>query len=523
MRASTSSYEAASRLEAAGHFDEAALAYIQLKRLADAARCRRAEGRLLDAGQLHFDAGQFYEAAWCFLQTGETGRFLDAVARIPRDHEGYRGACIEAVKVAARLGVLDFQLDHFLGRFVATGPESQAEAEAFYQLGRLYEAHDYADNAREVYSRLNAKLPGYRDIVSRIAALENERRSSAMVDAKIRREDEAFLAAGVPHRAATSSFPGLPELPNLPDLPPLPGTHLGHSAPPPPTTGITRRASAPPASPGILEGQPGWCIAGRYRVEGKLGQGGMAAVYRALDLELGEPVAIKLFLQPSEDPELLQRFRQELAVCRQIAHPNVVRLFDIGTHEARKFISMELLSGSDLAGLIDGPMELRKAVHYLVQACAGLEAAHERGIIHRDVKPENFFVSEGDVLKVMDFGIAKRSESPGLTRAGFIAGTPEYMAPEQIQDFGTVTHLADLYALGIVAYQLFTGTVPFRSDELVPLLMMQVNEAPQPLRMHNPDLPEELDDLTLRLLAKNPADRIQSCRELSRELRRIMR
>lgn len=251
----------------------------------------------------------------------------------------------------------------------------------------------------------------------------------------------------------------------------------------------------------------------------------MAVVYRALDLELEEPVAIKLFLPASEDPELLQRFRQELAVCRKISHPNVVRLFDIGTHESRRFISMELLSGSDLSGLLEAgrPMKLRRAIRYLVQACAGLSAAHERGIVHRDIKPENFFVTNEDVLKVMDFGIAKRAESPGLTRAGFIAGTPTHMAPEQIQDFGKVTHLADIYALGVVAYQLFTGTLPFESEDLVPLLMMQVNDAPPRPRSHNPDLPEELEELTLRLLSKDPAKRVQSCRDLSIELRRIMR
>lgn len=510
--------DAAKRLEASGQYEEAASLFLRQKRLGDAARCLHHAGRSVDAGSLYQDAGQMYEAAWCFFQAGETGRFLEAVSRVARTHPAYRKAVVEAARTASSLGVLDFQLDNFFSAFIATLPEDDAEAEALYQLGRLYEAHDYADSARDIYSRLSSFRPRFRDVTRRLHALSQGQGGSSMVDAKIRREDDAFYGAAqaAPREAPRESlFPGLPD---LPDLPPLPG-----GIEPAKTVGISHSAFADPTA--AREGAKGSLIAGRYRIESKLGEGGMAVVYRAFDLELEEEVAIKLFLSDTDDAELLQRFRQELAVCRQISHPNVVRLFDIGTHESRKFISMELLSGQDLAACMEEgkPMELFRAVHYLVQACAGLSAAHERGVVHRDVKPENFFVTNDNVLKVMDFGIAKRSESHGLTRAGFMAGTPEYMAPEQIQDFGNVTHLADVYALGIVAYKLFTGRVPFTHDELVPLLMMHVNDAPPPLRSVNPDLPEEIDDLVLRLLAKQPSERIQSCRELSRELRAIMR
>jgi len=500
---------AAQRLEAAGHLDEAVGAYIRLKRPSDAARCQRALGRLKEAGDLYLEAGQPFEAAWCFRQIGDTGRFLETVTRIPRDHPSFRQACVEAAKVASAGGVLDFHLDQFFGRFVADGPQNDAEIEAFYRLGRLYETHDYPDSARDIYQRVLSVRPQYGDVGMRLARLLSEQQGSSMIDAKIRREDSSFLAAGR-GRVKTDEealFPGLPELPPT----------FGKTIVPTPRT--------PPSPQAVPEGMPGWIIAGRYRVDQKLGEGGMAAVYRAFDLELGEEVAIKLFLQGGDDPEMLQRFRQELAVCRQIAHPNVVRLYDIGTHDTRKFISMELLSGRDLGALIEkeGPLELQRAVRYLTQACAGLGAAHDLGIVHRDIKPDNFFVTKDDVLKVMDFGIAKRTESPGVTRAGFIAGTPHYMAPEQIQDFGTVTHLADVYALGVVAYQLFTGQLPFDAEDLVPLLMMQVNDPPKPLRQVRPELPEEIEELVLRLLSKEPAKRLQSCREITIELRRIMR
>jgi serine/threonine-protein kinase len=559
--------DAAKRLEAAGQLDAAAEAFLKLRLLADAARCYRGARRLARAGELFLEAGMPYEAAVCHHEAGDTAAFLDAVVRVPREHPRYRVACVEAVRVASVAGVLDFQLDHFLGRFVATGPATDAEVEAFRALATLYSRHDYQESARDVLARVVAARPGSREAADALAGLEGEEHASAMVDAKIRREDGAFFSASadrgrraVAPSVAEGAFPGLPDLPPLPgaativgvvarpaprpEPPPAAGTRVGLGAragvdartmaSPGSEDGTQRwvpaapRAAAPPLAtpPPPDVGAPpseGAMVAGRYRVLAKLGQGGMAVVYRALDTELGEEVAIKLFLQASDDAQMLQRFRQELAVCRQLSHPNVVRLYDIGTHEGRKFISMELLAGRDLAGLATGPMDVGRAVGFLLQACAGLGAAHERGVVHRDVKPENFFVTNEGVLKVMDFGIAKRTTSPGLTVAGFVAGTPEYMAPEQIQNFGTVTHLADLYALGIVAFQLFTGTVPFFHAELMPLLMMHVNTpAPAP-SSREPGLPEEVDAVVLRLLEKDPAKRFPSCRDLARALRALVR
>src|SRR5207253_9210070 len=160
---------------------------------------------------------------------------------------------------------------------------------------------------------------------------------------------------------------------------------------------------------------------------------------------------------------------------------------------------------------IRAPSESRTALGYLLQACHGLQAAHDAGVVHRDVKPDNFFVTGDGVLKVMDFGIAKQHATPGVTVAGSIAGTPMYMSPEQISNFSTVSHLTDIYALGVCAYEMFTGKVPFNHPELVPLLMMHVNSPPEPPRKLNPSIPESLEAVILRLLAKDPAQRVQSC------------
>jgi serine/threonine-protein kinase len=163
-------------------------------------------------------------------------------------------------------------------------------------------------------------------------------------------------------------------------------------------------------------------------------------------------------------------------------------------------------------------MPIGQAIEFLLQACAGLQAAHDRGIVHRDVKPENFFITEHGVLKVMDFGIAKRQTTKGLTVAGMIAGTPEYISPEQINDFGSVSVGTDLYALGIIAYELLTGTVPFSSEELMTLLMAHLTEPPPPLRSRNPEIPERIEAIVLKLLEKKPADRYASCNDLARTL-----
>src|SRR6185295_6683427 len=159
-------------------------------------------------------------------------------------------------------------------------------------------------------------------------------------------------------------------------------------------------------------------------------------------------------------------------------------------------------------------MKLARALELLSQACAGLQVAHDRGVIHRDMKPENLFLTTEGVLKVMDFGIAKDTNISSKTRTGMIAGTPAYMSPEQIAGFARVTPLTDIYALGIIAYQMCTGDVPFSHPEMMPTLMMHVSQPPDPPKQRNPQLPAVLNDLILKLLEKDPEKRVQSCREL---------
>jgi serine/threonine-protein kinase len=157
-------------------------------------------------------------------------------------------------------------------------------------------------------------------------------------------------------------------------------------------------------------------------------------------------------------------------------------------------------------------------VNYLLQCCSALQHVHDRGVVHRDIKPANLFVTQDGTIKLMDFGIAKRQATPGLTVAGMIAGTPEYMSPEQISGFEKVAASTDLYAIGIMAYEMFTGSVPFRHAELMPLLMMQLNEQPPSPRGKNPAIPPQLETIILKLLAKDASQRFLSCNELAAAL-----
>jgi eukaryotic-like serine/threonine-protein kinase len=267
-------------------------------------------------------------------------------------------------------------------------------------------------------------------------------------------------------------------------------------------------------------------FAGRYDIQEILGSGGMGVVYRAFDREVGEAVAIKA-LRPDLggiDPTLLERFKQELRLARRITHRNVVRTYDIGEVDGVYYITMELVRGTTVATLIReaGRLDVPATLTIGKQVCRALEVAHEEGVIHRDVKPQNLLVDPSGFLKVMDFGIARLAEhrsDPGqaLTAAGVVVGTPQYMAPEQL--FGeAVDGRADLYATGAVLFECVTGRPVFEAPSLVALLARHLEStAPNP-RVLNPEVPESLSLVILRALARRPDDRWPSAAEFLRAL-----
>ncbi len=272
---------------------------------------------------------------------------------------------------------------------------------------------------------------------------------------------------------------------------------------------------------------PGNKFATRYEVKEILGEGGMGTVFKAVDTELGEVIAIKTLKQDflQQDPTALERFKSEIRLARRISHRNVVRTHDLGENSGIYFITMEYVEGKSLKELIRARGRLPLAITLSVgkQLARALEVAHEQGVIHRDIKPQNMVVEPDGVLKVMDFGIARlaaRKADTGMTQAGTVIGTPEYMAPEQLSG-GEVDHRVDIYAAGCVLYECLTGKPPFTADTPYQLIAKMLEEtAPVPSSI-NAEVPPALDALVMAAIAKDPAGRPQTALALHDRLARI--
>jgi eukaryotic-like serine/threonine-protein kinase len=263
---------------------------------------------------------------------------------------------------------------------------------------------------------------------------------------------------------------------------------------------------------------------GRYQVVRKLGAGGMANVYLAEDQELGRRVAIKILNdRHAGDDQFVERFRREAKNAAALSHPNIVSIYDRGEAEGTYYIAMEFLDGRSLKELIvgRGPAPVTVSVEYARQILQALRFAHRHGIVHRDIKPHNVLVDAEGRVKVTDFGIARAGASQ-MTEAGSIVGTAQYLSPEQAR--GTaVDQRSDVYSLGIVLYELLTGTLPFNGDTPVEIAMKHLSTVPEPPSARRPDVPRDLDLIVMRALAKDPADRYQSAEEMDADLERFAR
>src|ERR671924_341892 len=263
---------------------------------------------------------------------------------------------------------------------------------------------------------------------------------------------------------------------------------------------------------------------GRYRILRKLGTGGMANVYLAEDEVLGRRVAIKILNdRHAGDDQFVERFRREAKNAASLSHPNIVSIYDRGEAEGTYYIAMEYLDGRSLKELIvaRGPAPVNVAIDYARQILAAIRFAHRHGIVHRDIKPHNVLVDGEGRLKVTDFGIARAGASQ-MTEAGSIIGTAQYLSPEQAKG-APVDQTSDLYSLGVLLYELVTGTVPFTGSTPLEIAMKHLSEIPAPPSHHQPDIPRELDKVVLRALAKDPDDRYQTADEMDADLARVER
>lgn len=257
---------------------------------------------------------------------------------------------------------------------------------------------------------------------------------------------------------------------------------------------------------------PGTVLAGRFRIEAVLGIGGMGVVYRATDLALDVPVALKL-LRPelAARADAFERFRQELLMARQVSSPRVVRIHDLAQHEGQWLISMDYIDGEGLDRRLDrdGAMAPDLAARITRQLAEGLSAAHARGVIHRDLKPANVLIDREGNAYITDFGVARSLASNGLTQSGAIVGTPDYLSPEQARG-DPVDARSDLYALGLILYEMLTGAMPFQGGTLSEILAQRMLRSPAPVTQVKPQTPSWLARLTDRLLRVQPSHRLQS-------------
>ena len=460
-------WQAAYRWETVRETARAAEAYRRAGQLRDAARCFAAAGQPLQAAELYIlakdfaaaaalqaEAGDLAAAIGLYIQANDPDKALATLRRIPAQDPGYLRAVLLVAPKLVALGRAE-ELLRLLSQAPAAGARKPGETgsllDRLYWEGRALEARDQPGPARERYEKILGITPSHRDVADR----------------------------------------------------------LGRLAPPATT------AMALPSIGGLAIGQR---LANRYEILGELGKGGMGKVYKAKDLDLGEMVAIKTLLTPAEggtgaDEERLLR---EVQICRRVSHPNVVRVFDLGRFDGGVFVTMELLEGQTLDNVISpfDTIPLSRVRYFISEIAAGLQEAHALGIVHRDLKPSNVMVTEKR-LKILDFGIARMSGGfdSRLTRTGFAFGSPMFMSPEQLMG-EELDGRSDLYSLGIVAYAMIAGREPFVDENPAVLALRHLQEEPPDVRQFRPGLPEPWVAFLARLLAKKPADRFASAREV---------
>jgi eukaryotic-like serine/threonine-protein kinase len=316
-----------------------------------------------------------------------------------------------------------------------------------------------------------------------------------------------------------SNPPASSEAPTLLEgaLPPLPpGTR---QTPPP-----GRVPATSPGSPQSTFGAPllqaGTVLGNRYQILQILGQGGMGAVYKARDTELDRVIALKV-IRPelASNPEILQRFKQELILARQVTDRNVIRIFDLGEADGIKFITMEYVEGESLYQILrrQGKVPVNEAVEMMRQILHGLQAAHREGVIHRDLKPGNILCDAQGRIVVMDFGLARSLEGDGMTRTGTMMGTMEYMSPEQAQA-KQVDARSDIFTVGLICYELFTGKIPFHADSVVASLLKRMQERAVPASDFDKNIPQPLSQILSKCLERDPAIRYQNVGEILHDL-----
>ena len=478
---------AAYRWEAAVEPLRAAEAYEKAGRLRDAARCYLSAGMPARAAEITASSteasktrqvrgGQTLQKARQHLAAGEKSQAASLLLQIQPGDPGFAEGAVLLAPLLIEEGFGEDALSRL--RLTPAGGTPQADSEREYWEGRSLEALGRREDAMSCFERVIARDPGHREARERLDGLRNPPPAPAL--------------AVAPWATAPSA-----------------------AVPPPAAAAATTTATvAVPIVGGLL--------AGRYEILAELGRGGMGQVFKARDVELNEIVAIKALLSPGQSPQEEMRLLREVQICRRITHPNVVRVYDIGKFQGGLFVTMEFIEGRGLDELIeqDSPLPFDRIRFLLTEIASGLHEAHSQGIIHRDLKPGNIRVT-ATRLKILDFGIASMGGlGARLTHAGFVMGTPMYLAPDQILG-GEPDSRSDLYSLGVVAYTMIAGREPYDTADINLLLLKQIHATPPHIRTFRPETTDPWAQFLDRLTAKDPRLRYQSAQEVLNVLEKL--
>ena len=495
--------------EAARH-REAAEIYLELGLLDDAAEAleaagdwlqsaelRRRNGDLSPAADLYFRAGAYATAAECFAEIGVLDRAGDAFARSGRPDRA--ASCYLAVGRAldaARMFLAAEDQDSAASALRAIEADDPDYRTATLMLAPLLIR---AGEGGAALDRLDL-VPGDEATDEEILDISYWRARALELLGELEEacgELDNVVRRARDHRDAAKRVLKI-------------RTMLGH-----------RREGARRSVAGALE--PGYLLQGRYEIQDEIGRGGMSRVYRALDTQLGERLAVKVLYPTAIDAEKAEgRMVNEVQLCRRITHPNVVRIYDFGRFECGLFVTMELLDGMTLADLlaVEGRLPIKQVHPLLGEVLEGLAAAHRHRVVHRDLKPANVAVTPS-CAKIMDFGIACLEDGDSsLTRTGQVVGSPMYMSPEQIQGFDLDSR-SDLYSFGVLTFTLLAGHEPFRASTPTAVSLKHLQESPPDLRVIRPDLDEGWHRFVIRLLEKDRSFRFDTAEEVLAELRTL--
>ncbi len=453
--------------EERGQWSQAAAAYASAKDWTHAGDCYNKASDVVRAAECFERAGEFHRAGHAYFRGA---RYKEAIRNLQKVRESE--PAFDASR--ALLGRCFYELsdfphaaatlaNHLTGKRVESG-----NLEYFYLLALAYEQMGKLDESRDILLKIRSVNVEFRDVTQRLSVIAS-------------RISQGFGAAATP-------------APNM----------------------------APTAAPAALEATRAMqtvelALDGRYHLERELGRGGMGVVYLARDSQLDRSVALK-FLGALVDSseEFRQRFIREARAAARITHPNIISIYDISASAGKAYIAMEYVDGPSLAKYIarKGALPVREAVNIVEQALSALQAIHEVGIVHRDIKPDNILISRGNLVKLTDFGLAK-AEDARLTRTGMVMGTPSYMSPEQVLG-KDATARSDIYSIGLVLFEALTGETAFRDGDV---LERQLNEMPPAPSSLVADIPETLDEILFRSVAKKPDDRYPSAQEMLDDLR----